>query len=111
MQIDSKLTIRSIFGKNYSDEMAQNILDIIPSAPKPNNMLDDFVAPVLLSETLDNPAPQSLEVQESSNNNNNNVYSYTHIKNDKTLGKLIDRSLFCQLLMYLCPHRCIQRYV
>lgn len=96
MEIDSELTLRSIFGKNYSDEMAKNILGIIPSAPKTNNnMLDYFDAPVVLSETLDNPAPQSLEVQDSSNNNNNNVYSYTHNKNEETLGKLIDRSLFC----------------
>lgn len=101
MRIENENTLRVIFGEDYSDELANNILSKMPQAPNTNDTLENIAAPVILSELPDIPASQTLVVLATGNNdnnnlyfhegnnNNNNMYSHTHTCFEKDFGKLI----------------------
>lgn len=83
MRIENENTLRVIFGEDYSDELANDILSKTPQAPNTNDTLESIAAP--LSEPPDNPAPHTLEVLSTGNNDNNNLYSHEGNNNDNNI--------------------------
>ncbi|XP_030079198.1 uncharacterized protein LOC111602477 [Drosophila hydei] len=87
IESDCELTIRSIFGADYCDELSREILSVRPLSPKQTDALEIAALPALELEPTVQHSPPTIEVPQCGNNNNNNYITYNYdICNIDSLG-------------------------